>query len=166
MGLRWWNEVDTASGNSHWVFESQDRGSTQNLTDKRFFWLALYAQPGLWVGLAIFAIVRFENPIWLSLVGEFVTLLPLPLFTSSFVSPPPTIANLRSSYPPALSYCSHTNNHKHARLLTLRQIQSRIQSRLQRHVFGRYRSESCGRRLQPLVQQQSMSWSSGWTVLS
>lgn len=70
VGLRWWNEVDTASGNSHWVFESQDRGSTQNLTDKRFFWLALYAQPGLWVGLAIFAIVRFENPIWLSLVGE------------------------------------------------------------------------------------------------
>lgn len=71
VGLRWWNEVDTASGNSHWVFESQDRGSTQNLTDKRFFWLALYAQPGLWVGLAIFAIVRIENPIWLSLVGEF-----------------------------------------------------------------------------------------------
>lgn len=77
MGLRWWNEVDTASGNSHWVFESQDRGSTQNLTDKRFFWLALYAQPGLWVGLAIFAIVRFENPIWLSLVGELFKGLPL-----------------------------------------------------------------------------------------
>ena len=36
----------------------------------RFFWLALYAQPGLWVGLAIFALVRFENPIWLSLNGE------------------------------------------------------------------------------------------------
>ena len=36
----------------------------------RFFWLALYAQPGLWVGLAILALVRFENPIWLSLNGE------------------------------------------------------------------------------------------------
>ena len=36
----------------------------------RFFWLALYAQPALWVGLAIFAIVRLENVIWLSLVGE------------------------------------------------------------------------------------------------
>lgn len=77
VGLRWWNEVDTATGDSHWVFESQDRGGdasgagAQNLTDKRFFWLALYAQPGLWVGLAIFAIVRFENPIWLSLVGGF-----------------------------------------------------------------------------------------------
>ncbi|MCJ1468971.1 Golgi apparatus membrane protein tvp23 [Pseudocyphellaria aurata] len=74
VGLRWWNEVDTATGDSHWVFESQDRSGdasgagAQNLTDKRFFWLALYAQPGLWVGLAIFAIVRFENPIWLSLV--------------------------------------------------------------------------------------------------
>lgn len=36
----------------------------------RFFWLALYAQPGLWVGLAIFALVRLENPIWLSLNGK------------------------------------------------------------------------------------------------
>lgn len=72
VGLRWWNEVDTATGDSHWVFESQDRsgdsgGPVQNATDRRFFWLALYAQPGLWVGLAIFALVRFENPIWLSL---------------------------------------------------------------------------------------------------
>ena len=36
----------------------------------RFFWLALYAQPGLWIGLAIFALVRLESPIWLSLNGE------------------------------------------------------------------------------------------------
>ena len=41
MGLRWWNEVDTASGDSHWVFESQDRsgdggGPVQNATDKRY----------------------------------------------------------------------------------------------------------------------------------
>lgn len=84
VGLRWWNEVDTSTGDSHWVFESQDRGGdasgagAQNLTDKRFFWLALYAQPALWVGLAIFAIIRFENPIWLSLVGEF--------FPASFLS--------------------------------------------------------------------------------
>ena len=38
----------------------------------RFFWLALYAQPGLWVGLAIFALVRLESPIWLSLNGEYI----------------------------------------------------------------------------------------------
>ncbi|KAL8920927.1 MAG: hypothetical protein Q9208_005953 [Pyrenodesmia sp. 3 TL-2023] len=75
VGLRWWNEVDTASGDSHWVFESQDRSGsvesgapTQNATDKRFFWLALYAQPALWVALAIVSVVRLQNPIWLSLV--------------------------------------------------------------------------------------------------
>ncbi|KAL8826522.1 MAG: hypothetical protein Q9191_003746, partial [Dirinaria sp. TL-2023a] len=62
VGLRWWNEVDTASGDSHWVFESQDRSGegtdehgqtrpSQNMTDKRFFWLALYCQPGLWIVL-------------------------------------------------------------------------------------------------------------------
>lgn len=38
----------------------------------RFFWLALYAQPGLWVGLAIFALVRLESPIWLSLNGKHI----------------------------------------------------------------------------------------------
>ncbi len=128
VGLRWWNEVDTGTGDSHWVFESQDRsggdgGVVQNATDKRyvcrfvllgwgfwgvggkggggrgvwdgvggiagcerrrgrnganvwdyrFFWLALYAQPGLWIGLAIFAIVKFEFT-WLILVGESVPL--------------------------------------------------------------------------------------------
>ncbi len=41
VGLRWWNEVDTATGDSHWVFESQDRsgeggGPLQNATDKRY----------------------------------------------------------------------------------------------------------------------------------
>ena len=41
VGLRWWNEVETATGASHWVFESQDRsgdngGPVQNATDKRY----------------------------------------------------------------------------------------------------------------------------------
>ena len=45
VGLRWWNEVNTATGDSHWVFESQDRsgrggdgagGAVQNATDKRY----------------------------------------------------------------------------------------------------------------------------------
>lgn len=35
----------------------------------RFFWLALYAQPGLWVALSIVAILRFEFK-WLSLIGK------------------------------------------------------------------------------------------------
>ncbi|MCJ1272722.1 Golgi apparatus membrane protein tvp23 [Puttea exsequens] len=46
VGLRWWNEVDTATGDSHWVFESQDRsgegGPGQNATDKRYVF-------GVWI---------------------------------------------------------------------------------------------------------------------
>lgn len=41
-----------------------------NSTDKRFFWLANYAQPALWVGLAILAMVRLDFK-WLTLVGEY-----------------------------------------------------------------------------------------------
>ena len=70
VGLRWWNEVNVQSGDSHWVFESAEPDSRViNATDKRFFWLVLYAQPLLWVGLAVVAIVKFEF-IWLSLVGK------------------------------------------------------------------------------------------------
>ncbi|KAI4152190.1 MAG: hypothetical protein LQ341_000754 [Variospora aurantia] len=64
VGLRWWNEVDAASGDSHWVFESQDRSGSvesgapsQNATDRRFFWLALYAQPALWLALAVVSVL-------------------------------------------------------------------------------------------------------------
>ena len=52
MGLRWWNEVNTVTGDSHWVFESQDRsgggggrglgdggGVVQNATDKRYVYI-------------------------------------------------------------------------------------------------------------------------------
>lgn len=64
------------TGDSHWVFESAPQanepgGKLVNATDKRFFWLALYAQPGLWVGLAIAAIVSIKL-IWLTLVGEYL----------------------------------------------------------------------------------------------
>ncbi|CAN9092546.1 unnamed protein product [Alternaria alternata] len=69
VGLRWWNEVDANTGDGRWVFESLDpeTGRQINATDKRFFWLALYAQPVLWVLLAIVALVSFEF-IWLTLV--------------------------------------------------------------------------------------------------
>jgi hypothetical protein len=70
VGLRWWNEVDTSTGDSRWVFESADPEVRQiNATDKRFFWIALYAQPVLWVLLAVVALVGLEF-IWLTLVGE------------------------------------------------------------------------------------------------
>ncbi|KAK8164310.1 Golgi apparatus membrane protein TVP23 [Phyllosticta citrichinensis] len=68
VGLRWWNEVDTSSGDSRWVFESADPETRQiNATNKRFFWLSLYAQPLLWIALAIVALVKFEF-IWLTLI--------------------------------------------------------------------------------------------------
>ncbi|KAI7366564.1 Golgi apparatus membrane protein, partial [Hortaea werneckii] len=74
VGLRWWNEVNPQTGDSHWVFESAPQpnepgGKLVNATDKRFFWLALYAQPALWVALAIVALVQLKF-IWLTLVGK------------------------------------------------------------------------------------------------
>ncbi|KAF7586085.1 Golgi apparatus membrane protein tvp23 [Aspergillus hancockii] len=70
VGLRWWNEVNTVSGDSHWVFESSDPTTrTITATDKRFFWLSLYVAPALWVGLAVLAIIRLSSVIWLSLVA-------------------------------------------------------------------------------------------------
>jgi hypothetical protein len=71
VGLRWWNEVDSTTGDGRWVFESADAESReQNVTDKRFFWMALYVQPVLWVVLAVFALIGLKF-IWLTLVGEF-----------------------------------------------------------------------------------------------
>ena len=74
VGLRWWNEVNTSTGDSHWVFESREAQETsggwvQNKTDKRFFWLSMYVVPALWVGLAVLAIVRLQNLIWLVTIG-------------------------------------------------------------------------------------------------
>ncbi|KAK3394574.1 Golgi apparatus membrane protein TVP23 [Podospora didyma] len=68
VGLRWWNEVDPATGDSHWVFESSEPGTKViNATDSRFFWLAIYAQPLLWFLLAIVALFSLKF-IWLPLV--------------------------------------------------------------------------------------------------
>lgn len=58
------------------MFESSEPGTkVVNPTDSRFFWLANYVQPLLWVALAILALVRFMF-IWLPLVGEFYTWRP------------------------------------------------------------------------------------------
>ncbi|OJJ05607.1 hypothetical protein ASPVEDRAFT_45111 [Aspergillus versicolor CBS 583.65] len=70
VGLRWWNEVNTASGDSHWVFESADPNTrTITATDKRFFWLSLYVAPALWIALGILAIVRLNSVIWLTCIA-------------------------------------------------------------------------------------------------
>lgn len=72
VGLRWWNEVDPQTGDSQWVFESSEPGTkTINATDSRFFWLALYVQPMLWVVLAILALVRLQF-LWLPLVSKLI----------------------------------------------------------------------------------------------
>lgn len=86
VGLRWWNEVDPSTGDSKWVFESSEPGTkTINATDSRFFWLALYVQPLLWLLLAIFALVRLQF-LWLPLVGAyFFFFFPFPFFPSSFL---------------------------------------------------------------------------------
>jgi hypothetical protein len=71
VGLRWWNEVDPSTGDSHWVFESSEPGTkVVNPTDSRFFWIAIYAQPLLWIALALAALLTL-NFIWLPLVGGF-----------------------------------------------------------------------------------------------
>ncbi|KAL4781463.1 hypothetical protein BJX76DRAFT_335496 [Aspergillus varians] len=70
VGLRWWNEVNTTSGDSHWVFESADPNTrTITATDKRFFWLSLYVAPALWIGLGILAILRLNSVIWLTCIA-------------------------------------------------------------------------------------------------
>jgi hypothetical protein len=76
VGLRWWNEVDPQTGDSQWVFESSEEGTKiVNATDSRFFWMAMYAHPCLWVALMVFAFVRLQFA-WLTLVGEFWFLVP------------------------------------------------------------------------------------------
>ncbi|KAL4865722.1 hypothetical protein BDV12DRAFT_174231 [Aspergillus spectabilis] len=70
VGLRWWNEVNTSTGDSHWVFESADPNTrTVTATDKRFFWLSLYVAPALWIALGVLAVVRLNSVIWLSLIA-------------------------------------------------------------------------------------------------
>ena len=76
VGLRWWNEVNTSTGDSHWVFESAPPERQPNATDKRFFWLSMYVVPALWVGLAILAILRLQNFIWLVTNGECTSHIP------------------------------------------------------------------------------------------
>jgi hypothetical protein len=106
VGLRWWNEVNTQTGESHWVFESSDPNTrTINATDKRFFWLSLYSTPALWIGLAILAIVRLQNVIWLSLVGMY-PLPPLQLYVCG------TLADL-------YSYCACPHGYEYVGLFEM-----------------------------------------------
>ena len=70
--------MDPQTGDSHWVFESADPETRAiNATDRRFFWLALYAQPALWIVMGAVAIIKLLSfmamtPLWLTLVGEYI----------------------------------------------------------------------------------------------
>ncbi|KAL8370257.1 hypothetical protein RB595_000576 [Gaeumannomyces hyphopodioides] len=107
VGLRWWNEVDPQTGESHWVFESSEPGTkTINPTDNRFFWLAIYAQPLLWIALAILAVIRFKF-IWLPLPSRssspLQTRSPSPAATSSARPPISPAAPFRPAISPPAS---------------------------------------------------------------
>ena len=120
VGLRWWNEVDPQSGESKWVFESSEPGTkTINPTDSRFFWLALYIQPMLWVLMAILALVRLQF-LWLPLVSMLIIL-----------------ARDRHPNNRKLTLCaSHRScpyNHEYPGLLSVRQVQQRLQ-----HCWNRF----------------------------
>ncbi|KAJ6263372.1 golgi apparatus membrane protein TVP23 [Drechslerella dactyloides] len=73
VGLRWWNETNSQTGEQTWVFESADPSRVTNATDSRFFWLSMYIVPVLWGALAIVALVMLEF-IWLPLVAIALTL--------------------------------------------------------------------------------------------
>jgi Eukaryotic protein of unknown function (DUF846) len=113
VGLRWWNEVNTSTGDSHWVFESRETstagggmgGEVQNKTDRRFFWLAIYVAPALWVGLAVLAVVRLQKVIWLVTVGTSLhssTSRPRPVILPQFE----TESRNREPTPRLLPSCS------------------------------------------------------------
>ena len=114
VGLRWWNEANASTGDSHWVFESAPQpnepgGKVVTPTDKRFFWIALYAQPAFWAALAIVAIVRFKF-IWLTPVGTLEQ-------TSLENYPKEARANTTRSH----RSCPH--RYKHPCFLEMRQVQ-------------------------------------------
>ena len=85
VGLRWWNIVDVATGETSWIFESaiSDAAATTTTTpnnsssssssrgennknntfDSNFFWAVLYLTPILWCILSLSAILwlNFHN---------------------------------------------------------------------------------------------------------
>lgn len=120
VGLRWWNEVDPASGDSHWVFESSEPGTkTVNPTDSRFFWLAMYAQPVLWIALAVLALVRLKF-IWLPLVGKLFCILSCGGVAAGIDGGRRTAGAARRVLTYVRSHCHDIDYHEHPGLLAVR----------------------------------------------
>jgi len=109
VGLRWWNEVDPSTGDSHWVFESSEPGTKViNPTDSRFFWLGIYAQPLLWILLAIVALLSF-NFKWLPLVG----MSPVAFILNTPYPPICLVCGGEANYAGTPSHRTFLDHHKH-----------------------------------------------------
>lgn len=139
VGLRWWNEVDSATGDGRWVFESADPETRDvNPTDRRFFWIALYAQPVLWVLLAILALVSLEF-IWLTLVGK------------SCLDRRGGCACVEQEADVQYSYRARFDGYKYPCLLEVRQVQP-----------GEWLCVECHLRLRPGAQS---GWGHDWRLV-
>merc|ERR1712216_971644 len=71
VGLRWWNDIKE-DGASEWVFESIADESVVNPTDRKVFWMGLYAWPVLWSLLLIVNLFSFDFNWLVLLVMAFV----------------------------------------------------------------------------------------------
>jgi hypothetical protein len=152
VGLRWWNEVNISTGDSHWVFESRETqrvtetsggaAGEQNATDKRFFWLAMYVVPVCWVGLAVLAVVRLQSLIWLVTIGESCSyksgVPPLSVVHGWFCG-----LNVHADMV-CHSDCTCPHNHEYDRLLEMRQVQSGQRLGWKRVQWKRNRKRSGG----------------------
>ena len=139
VGLRWWNEVDTQTGDGRWVFESADPETREvNATDKRYFWIALYAQPVLWILLAIFALVSLKF-IWLTLCGE-----------SEACVVEDCVGVLTRH-----SYCACSYDYEYARVLEVRQVQPGEWLCVECDIWVWAGKEYCRRNYRWLVQAMS-----------
>ncbi len=60
VGLRWWNRVSAETGETEWIYESAPGAHDVPALDKRIFWGALYAAPGLWAACGVAAFVTLS----------------------------------------------------------------------------------------------------------
>eukprot|EP00775_Hariotina_reticulata_P012116 gene12116-12255_t len=60
VGLRWWNEGNSETGNA-WRFESLAEGQRViNPHESRWFWVVVWATPGIWALLCLSALLGLD----------------------------------------------------------------------------------------------------------
>jgi len=72
VGLRWWNYV-REDGSTEWVFESTEDMSEIGATDRRLFWVGLYAPAVIWSFCLIPVTVSFKFQ-WLIVIFAALSL--------------------------------------------------------------------------------------------